>query len=156
MDEELEFSLDTEAHQARLQFTYPSPVASLVGRLIDGVVQVAQGPLCIAYRFLCFGYDLDQFGRALRRLHTDLAGEAEFVNQEGNVQITFTVAERGRGRLAVAIDVEQPVGSGGWINLTGFVVEQSFLPGMVEAIERFLRSTGVERTHPMLRIAGQT
>jgi hypothetical protein len=145
MGESLELLLDTEERQCRLCFRYPSPASGPAGPLVAGSLEVESGPLRLSYRFVCFGYDLDDFAAQLGRLHAALAGEARFVNQEGSVCVTLGAAPR--GRLAVRVELEQRPAE--VIRLAGWAVEQSFLPGMAEAIDRFLAANGVERRHPM-------
>lgn len=151
---ELELSLDTEERQAGLRFEYPSVRPGPAGPLIDGRVHLTSGSLRLQYGFLCFGYDLDEFARQLGRLHAALDGEARFSNQEGDVAVALGVASRGRGRLAVRIDLS-PYG-GDPIRLGGWVVEQSYIPGMVADAHRFLTVNGIECEHPMLQSRRRT
>jgi hypothetical protein len=148
---ELELLLDTEARQAHLRFCYPSKNIS-GGTLIDGTVQVIQESLRLEYAFVCFGFDLLEFANDVRRIHSDLTGVARFVNQEGSVRVTIGTGTIGRGRLAVGVELQQAEAP---IHLAGFQLDQSYLPGMAQAIERFLIATAVDCAHPMLQAGGE-
>jgi hypothetical protein len=148
--EPLELLLDTESQQARLVFEYPSDTRSFGDPLIGGTARVEQGPLRLEYRFVCFGYDLSVFAAALRLLRADPGSPAGFANQEGSVRVRLG-PWGGRGRVPAAVAVELPGDGAGWAELGGFAVEQSYLPGMAESVERFLTESGVTVTHPMLR-----
>ena len=68
-------------------------------------------------------------------------GETGFCGLRRNVGGTITGGRPHEGNLSYYY----------WINLSGFIVEQSFVPRMTTDIQRFLADTGVDRAHPMLR-----
>jgi hypothetical protein len=130
--------------------------------LISGAVALTVGGTA-STSFLCFGYDVSEFASQLERLHRDLKGMAEFINQESTVRIAISVADPRRGRLAVGGEIEFPyfpatdnvlVGMlsrpGARLTFDGLACEQSFLPGFVHDIRQFLRSSRVSLEHPML------
>jgi hypothetical protein len=138
--------------------------ASHPSGLVSGTVALAFDGGTANTSFVCFGYDLSTFAGQLERLHRDLKGIAEFINQEGTIRIAISVADPRRGRLAVGGEIEFShfprsdevlVGvlphSGGRLAFDGFVCEQSYLPGFVDDIQDFLRRSQTSLEHPMLR-----
>lgn len=109
------------------------------------------------YMFVCHGYDLHQFAESLQQLHSCADNCASFVNQEGNVEIAITVADRGRGWHNVRVRLQQMIQSPFtnatefvWLDFGGFGIEQSEFSEMIRGISQFIRTWELPIEHPMM------
>jgi hypothetical protein len=112
------------------------------------------------FSVLCFGFDIAKFCDALEECHRTLKGCAEFVNQEGSIQLLVTVADAGRGQLAVGGQIDLPRGEAATVGLLpspgmrftfdGSCLEQSYVPNILQQLRGYLRDNGISTTHPML------
>lgn len=106
------------------------------------------GPLDFRARTLCYGYDLAEFARELKQLHTRYEGGAIFLNHVESFELEIRLADKGRGILAVIARYEHDADCMSPIELRCFRLEQSYLAGLLSDIQRFLAESGVSTTHP--------
>jgi hypothetical protein len=101
---------------------------------------MVQWNLQVTYHFGCCGDDLVRFADSMERLHAILEGEAVFYDLDQVVELRFKVADRGRGRISVEGTIDQHVNREirNLIPLRGFELEQSYVPGIVREIRRFI------------------
>ena len=116
--------------------------------ILEGDLRVTLTTATIDRWFYCFGYDLSEFAEQLERFHRELAGQAEFTNQEGSVRVLLSMANRGKGRIAVGGEVEllhetghgdEPLSGlfkwpGGRFVFDGLVIDQSFVPALLQEL----------------------
>jgi hypothetical protein len=108
------------------------------------------------------GADLLRFADRLSALHRDLDGRADLLDLDNQEVLSFTVADRGRGAIAVGgtweatwpalpwiESVLQRPGHGGMVMaFEGLCVDQSYLPRVVESVRDFIaESRIVTRAH---------
>ena len=129
--------------------------------LVAVELQLSADSAAFETSLLCFGCDIKDFADRLEELHDRLEGSARFVNQEGSIQIEVSVADWSRGRLAVGlqielipVDWEAPIAGllekpGGRFVLDGLVLEQSYLPDIIQQMRSFVRDAGISTVHPM-------
>ncbi len=108
-----------------------------------------------------YGYDLEQFVGALTEMRRQLDGVARLANFCGEVEITFRVADRARGRIAVAGHIAQRVILSAEarqyeghpplleFGFGGLYVDQSYLPHMARTLSEYLRLTELSTEHPL-------
>jgi hypothetical protein len=121
--------------QLRLTLSVPSPVATFV----DLRLHMVQWNLELKYRWQCCGEDLVRFADSLDRLHSTLEGEAIFWDLDQVVELTIKVADRTRGRISIDGRIDHGVDRiRTRIPLHGFEIEQSYVPGIVRDIQRFV------------------
>ena len=106
-------------------------------------LHVQQDNLQLTFKWGCWGCDLVRFADELERLHATLEGEALFWDLDQVVEIPIRVAHRGRGRLAVEVRIDRRPAEQDSITLRGFEIEQSYLPGIVRDIRRFIADSGI-------------
>ena len=136
--------LDTTAQHADRKtgqaFRLTLAAASGSTAFVDLTLEMVQWNLRLEYRWGCCGADLVRFADSLERLHATLEGEALFYDLDQVVELTFRIADRGRGRLSVEGRIDQHVDRGirNLIPLRGFELEQSYVPGIVRDIRQFV------------------
>jgi len=109
------------------------------------------GPLELNTRTPCYGYDLAEFARELEQFHARYDGGARFLNQLGSFELRLTLADKARGILDVAARYEHDTECISPVELQCFRLEQSYLPGLLSDIRRFLAESGISTTHPFHR-----
>lgn len=62
------------------------------GRTLDAILRVHQQALALSFAFSCFGYDLAEFARGMESLHARYDSEARFIDQAGDVELSFSMA----------------------------------------------------------------
>jgi len=112
---------------------------------VDLTLHMVQWSLQLTYIWSCCGEDLVRFADALERLHASLEGEAIFWDLDQVVELTFKVADRTRGRISVEGRIDQNLDRGirNQIPLRGFEIEQSYLPGVIRDIRRFVSESEI-------------
>jgi len=106
-------------------------------------LHVLQHNLRLTFNWGCWGCDLVRFADELERLHATLEGEALFWDLDQVVEIPIRVTHRARGRLAVEVRIDRRPAEQDSITLRGFEIEQSYIPGMVRDIRRFITDSGI-------------
>ncbi len=104
------------------------------------------------------GADLQRFAERLSDLHRDLEGRADLLDCHNQEVLSLTVADRGRGAMAVggrweatwpALPwVESAPGRPGHGAMTmafeGLCVDQSYLPGVIQSVRDFIAESGID------------
>lgn len=147
-------ALSLELHTIEGGFAYPPGLMDVTAKLKTDTAEVTTG-------LRCFGYDIAEFAQRLEMLHKRLEGSATFDNQVGEIRVEITCVDSRRGRLAVGVTFEllhfgrnaAVAGvldkAGGNVSFDGLVLEQSYLPSIIQQLLAFLRDSGVSTSHPM-------
>lgn len=146
-------AIDRYAQSSGLEVSFTPISADELSVSISATIYLrnSQDPLELNTRTLCYGYDLAEFARELEQFHARYDDNARFINQVGTFELRLTLDDKSRGILEVVARYEHDTDCMSPVELRCFRFEQSYLPGLLSDIRRFLAESGVSTTHPFHR-----
>lgn len=147
-------SIKSEVGHASLALDF----GEVCGNWGELLVELEFGQNRIRTRTHLDGWDALEFARELRQLYESLNGTATLSNCDGTFELIFKVVDRGRGRIRVKGKIktgpshyfpdDEWSSSGIETSFAGLVIEQSYLPEIIDAFDDFLLTSGISTKNP--------
>lgn len=125
------------------------------------VIEFSAGGHAFSFPCTLLGHDLARLVDDLQRIHTSLEGTAQLSSFDEDVEVNFTVEDAGRGIVSIHGRLYRsfvgvpgnvlhslPSDAGFEVRFGGFLVDQTYLPDVMEKINRFLRDSEVSTQSP--------